>query len=72
LGGFKQFASALQFGVWPGLAPSQKPTGGKACLARITKRGGDGLRTLMIHGAKSADDGQQAQRPHQPVTGAIG
>ena len=34
--------------------PSQNSTGGKACLGRITKRGDDYLRTLLIQGAKSA------------------
>jgi transposase len=34
--------------------PSQNSTGGKASLGRITKRGDDDLRTLLIHGAKSA------------------
>ena len=34
--------------------PSQHSTGGKASLGRITKRGDDDLRTLLIQGAKSA------------------
>jgi transposase len=34
--------------------PSQNSTGGKARLGRITKRGDDYLRTLLIQGAKSA------------------
>jgi transposase len=51
---FKQFASAKQFGAWLGLVPSQNSTGGKARLGRITKRGDDYLRTLLIQGAKSA------------------
>jgi transposase len=51
---FSQFASAKQFGAWLGLVPSQNTTGGKARLGRITKRGDDYLRTLLIQGAKSA------------------
>ena len=51
---FKQFANARQFGAWLGLVPSQNSTGGKARLGRITKRGDDYLRTLLIQGAKSA------------------
>ncbi len=51
---FKQFDSAAQFGAWLGLVPSQNSTGGKARLGRITKRGDDYLRTLLIQGAKSA------------------
>lgn len=37
-----------------GLMPSQNSTGGKVSLGRITKRGDDYLRTLLIQGAKSA------------------
>jgi transposase len=54
VGDFKQFDSAAQFGAWLGLVPSQNSTGGKARLGRITKRGDDYLRTLLIQGAKSA------------------
>lgn len=54
VGDFRQFASAKQFGAWLGLVPSQNSTGGKARLGRITKRGDDDLRTLLIQGAKSA------------------
>jgi len=51
---FKQFTNARQFGAWLGLVPSQNSTGGKASLGRITKRGDDYLRTLLIQGAKRA------------------
>jgi transposase len=54
VGDFAQFANARQFGAWLGLVPSQSSTGGKARLGRITKRGDDYLRTLLIQGAKSA------------------
>jgi len=54
VGDFKQFVNARQFGAWLGLVPSQNSTGGKASLGRITKRGDDYLRTLLIQGAKSA------------------
>lgn len=54
VGDFKQFTNARQFGAWLGLVPSQNSTGGKARLGRITKRGDDYLRTLLIQGAKSA------------------
>ena len=54
VGEFGQFANARQFGAWLGLVPSQNSTGGKARLGRITKRGDDYLRTLLIQGAKSA------------------
>jgi transposase len=54
VGDFSQFDNARQFGAWLGLVPSQNSTGGKASLGRITKRGDDYLRTLLIQGAKSA------------------
>ncbi|MBQ0933679.1 IS110 family transposase [Ideonella alba] len=54
VGDFRQFDSARQFSAWLGLVPSQNSTGGKASLGRITKRGDDYLRTLLIQGAKSA------------------
>lgn len=50
---FAQFASARQFAAWLGLTPSQNSTGGKPSLGRITKRGDDYLRMLLIQGAKS-------------------
>ena len=54
VGDFKQFKSGDQFGAWIGLVPRQNSSGGKASLGRITKRGDDYLRTLLIQGAKSA------------------
>jgi transposase len=49
-----QFNSSAQFGAWLGLVPSQNSSGGNARLGRITKRGDDYLRTLLLQGAKSA------------------
>jgi len=54
VGDFKQFHTGAQFGAWLGLVPRQNSTGGKASLGRITKRGDDYLRTLLIQGAKAA------------------
>ncbi len=54
VGDFGQFRTGAQFGAWLGLVPSQHSSGGKASLGRITKRGDDYLRTLLIQGAKSA------------------
>jgi len=54
VGDFGQFKSGAQFGAWLGIVPSQNSSGGKASLGRITKRGDDYLRTLLIQGAKSA------------------
>ena len=41
-------------GAWLGIVPSQNSSGGTARLGRITKRGDDYLRTLLIQGAKAA------------------
>jgi transposase len=53
VGDFTQFRAAHQFGAWLGVVPSQNSSGGKASLGRITRRGDDYLRTLLIQGAKS-------------------
>jgi transposase len=67
VGDFTQFTSARQFGAWLGLVPSQNSTGGKASLGRITKRGDEYLRTLLIQGAKSAvmNSGKRSDRISQ-------
>ena len=54
VGDFTQFSSGAQLGAWLGVVPSQNSSGGKVSLGRITKRGDDYLRTLLIQGAKSA------------------
>jgi transposase len=54
VGDFTQFDSGAQLGAWVGLVPCQNSSGGKTSLGRITKRGDDYLRTLLIQGAKSA------------------
>ncbi len=51
---FKQFKGGHQFSAWLGVVPSQNSSGGKASLGRITKRGDEYLRTLLIQGAKAA------------------
>jgi len=54
VGDFNQFKGGHQFGAWLGIVPSQNSSGGKTSLGRITKRGDDYLRTLLIQGAKAA------------------
>jgi len=48
------FKNGRQFCAWLGLVPRQFSTGGKPRLGRITKRGDVYLRTLLVHGARSA------------------
>jgi len=54
VGEFRQFKNGEQFGAWLGIVPRQDSSGGKIRLGRITKRGDDYLRTLLIQGAKTA------------------
>lgn len=48
------FAKARDLGAWMGLVPRQHTTGGKPRLLGISKRGNTYLRTLLIHGARTA------------------
>ncbi len=54
VGDAKQFSNARQFAAWLGLVPSQHSSGGKSQLGPISKKGDTYLRTLLIHGARSA------------------
>jgi transposase len=66
VGDFHQFKGGHQLGAWLGLVPRQNSTGGKASLGRITKRGHDYLRTLLIQGAKAAV--MSAAKRHDPIS----
>lgn len=54
VGDAKLFKSSRSFAAWLGLVPRQYSTGGRTILGRITKQGDVYLRTLLIHGARSA------------------
>lgn len=54
LGDGKQFANGRQMAASLGLTPRQNSSGGKERLLGISKRGDSYLRTLLIHGARSA------------------
>jgi len=47
------FNNGRQFAAWLGLTPRQYSTGGVSRLGRISKRGDEYLRTLLIHGART-------------------
>jgi transposase len=49
-----EFTCGRQYSAWIGLVPKQHSTGGKERLLGISKRGDVYLRTLLIHGARSA------------------
>jgi transposase len=48
------FKNGRQFAAWLGLVPRQHSSGGRVRLLGISKRGDRYLRTLLIHGARSA------------------
>ena len=54
VGDAKLFRNGRQFAAWLGLVPRQFSTGGKPVLGLITRQGDVYLRTLLIHGARSA------------------
>lgn len=54
MGDAKTFKSGREFASFLGLVPRQRGTGGKVRLGSISKRGDSYLRTLLIHGARSA------------------
>jgi transposase len=50
----KSFKNGRQVSAWLGLVPRQNSSGGKPTLLGISKRGDRYLRTLLVHGARSA------------------
>ena len=54
VGDAKSFENGRQLAAWLGLVPKQNSSGGKSVLLGISKRGDSYLRTLLIHGARSA------------------
>jgi transposase len=54
VGDAKNFKNGRQLAAWMGLVPAQSSSGGKTNLLGISKRGDTYLRTLLIHGARSA------------------
>jgi transposase len=50
----RSFDNGRQVSAWLGLVPRQSSSGGKSTLLGISKRGDVYLRTLLIHGARSA------------------
>lgn len=54
VGDDRQFKRGRDMAAWLGLTPGQHSSGGKERLLGITKRGDGYLRTLLIHGARTA------------------
>lgn len=53
VGDIRTFKNGRQFPAWLGLVPRQWSTGDRAWHGRITKRGEDYLRTLLMHGSRA-------------------
>jgi transposase len=54
VGNAHEFKSGRELSAWLGLVPRQHSSGGRNLLLNISKRGDRYLRTLLIHGARSA------------------
>lgn len=54
IGDARNFNNGRELAAWLGLVPRQHSSGGKVLLQGISKRGDAYLRTLLIHGARSA------------------
>ncbi len=57
----RSFKNGRQVAAWLGLVPKQDSSGGKPKLLGMSKRGDTYLRTLLIHGARSAIVAAQTQ-----------
>ncbi len=54
VGNVHSFRSGRHLASWMGLTPREHSSGGRRRLGRISKQGDAYLRTLLIHGARSA------------------
>jgi transposase len=54
VGDARTFTRGRDLAAWLGLVPRQATTGGKPKLLGISKRGNTYLRTLLVHGARTA------------------
>ena len=54
VGDATEFHNGREMAAWLGLVPRQRTTGGRPRLLGISRRGNRPLRTLLIHGARSA------------------
>jgi hypothetical protein len=76
VGDRSSFKNGRQFAAWLGLVPKQRSSGGRARLFGISKRGDRYLRTLLIHGARSAlgrvPPAAQCRRSRRMVVRSVG
>jgi transposase len=62
IGSLDRFPSGRHLSAWIGLVPREHSSGSQRRLGRISKRGDGYLRTLLIHGARSALHAATARR----------
>ena len=76
VGDRSSFKNGRQFAAWLGLVPKQRSSGGRARFFGISKRGDRYLRTLLIHGARSAlgrvPPAAQCRRSRRMVVRSVG
>jgi len=69
VGNVHAFPSGRHLASWLGITPRENSSGNRRRLGRITKQGDPYLRTLLIHGARSAlNAAQQRQRAGKRVS----
>lgn len=67
-GDLQRFPSGRHFASWLGITAREHSSGERRRLGRISKQGDTYLRTLLIHGARSAlNAAQRAQRAGKPL-----
>lgn len=68
VGDIERFPSGRHFASWLGLTATERSSGERRRLGRISKRGDSYLRTLLVHGARSAlCAAARAQREGRPL-----
>jgi transposase len=69
IGNIHLFESGRHLASWLGITPRESSSGSKRRLGRISKQGDPYLRTLLIHGARSALTAAQTRRSQgRPLT----
>lgn len=66
VGDIQRFPSGRHFASWLGLTATERSSGERRRLGRISKRGDSCLRMLLVHGARSALCAAAATRPPLP------
>jgi transposase len=67
IGNARQFRTGCALSAWLGLVPRQHSSGQRTVLLGISKRGDRYLRTLLIHGARSATRVAERKRDARSV-----